>query len=134
MPCSSSGFRKDLLVIGGGVIGLEFATVYTRLGAKVLVVEMLPQILTGTDLEICKTLGRILKKQGVEIMLNTKVGTLEKNGEDRQEPRSTARGRAIRTKRASSIWCSSRSDAVPSPIIWNLRTPDSPSTRRVSSP
>jgi dihydrolipoamide dehydrogenase len=69
-----------LLVIGGGVIGLEFATVYARLGAKVLVVEMMPQILTGTDLEIGKTLGRILKKQGVEIMLNTKVGAVEKHG------------------------------------------------------
>jgi dihydrolipoamide dehydrogenase len=71
---------KKLLVIGGGVIGLEFATVYTRLGAQVLVVEMMPQILTGTDLEIGKTLGRILKKQGIEIMLNTKVGALEKKG------------------------------------------------------
>src|SRR5581483_3812951 len=64
---------KTMLIIGGGVIGLEFATVYTRLGAKVLVVEMMPQILTGTDLEIGKELGRILKKQGVEIMVNTKV-------------------------------------------------------------
>ncbi len=69
---------KRLLVIGGGVIGLEFATVYRRLGAEVLVVEMMPQILTGTDLEIGKTLGRILKKQGIEIMLDTKVGSVEK--------------------------------------------------------
>lgn len=69
---------KKLLVIGGGVIGLEFATVFARMGAAVLVVEMMPQILTGTDLEIGKTLGRILKKQGVEIMLDTKVGALEK--------------------------------------------------------
>ncbi len=69
---------KRLLVIGGGVIGLEFATVYARLGAQVLVVEMMPQVLTGTDLEIGKTLGRILKKQGIEIMLNTKVGAVEK--------------------------------------------------------
>ena len=74
---------KKLLVIGGGVIGLEFATVYARLGAKVLVVEMMPQILTGTDLEIGKTLGRILKKQGIEIMLNTKVGAIEKHGKTR---------------------------------------------------
>ncbi len=72
---------KKLLIIGGGVIGLEFATVYKRLGAEVLVVEMMPQILTGTDLEIGKTLGRILKKQGIEIMLNTKVGALEKKGD-----------------------------------------------------
>ena len=69
-----------MLVIGGGVIGLEFATVYTRLGAKVLVVEMMPQLLTGTDLEISKTMGRILKKQGVEIALATKVVGLEKSG------------------------------------------------------
>ena len=71
---------KNLLIVGGGVIGLEFATVYTRLGAKVLVVEALSQILTGTDSEISKTLGRILKKQGVEIALDTKVTALEKTG------------------------------------------------------
>lgn len=75
-----SRIPKQLLVIGGGVIGLEFATVYGRIGAQVLVVEMMPQILTGTDAEIGKTLGRILKKQGIEIMLNTKVGALEKHG------------------------------------------------------
>ena len=71
---------KTMLVIGGGVIGLEFATVYTRLGAKVLVVEQMPQVLTGTDLEISKTMARILKKQGVEIALGTKLVTLEKAG------------------------------------------------------
>jgi len=69
---------KNLLVVGGGVIGLEFATVYTRLGAKVLVIEALGQILTGTDAEIGKTMQRILKKQGVEIMLSTKVSALKK--------------------------------------------------------
>jgi dihydrolipoamide dehydrogenase len=71
---------KTLLVVGGGVIGLEFATVYTRMGAKVLVVEMLPQVLTGSDLEISKTMARILKKQGIEIALGTKVVSLEKGG------------------------------------------------------
>ncbi len=72
---------KRLLVVGGGVIGLEFATVYRRMGAEVLVVEMMAQILTGTDLEIGKTLGRILKKQGIEIMLGTKVGAIEKRAD-----------------------------------------------------
>ncbi len=71
---------KSILIIGGGVIGLEFATVYARMGAKTLVVEMLPQILTGTDLEISKTLQRILKKQGIEIALSTTVKALEKSG------------------------------------------------------
>ncbi|MDQ2680298.1 MAG: dihydrolipoyl dehydrogenase [Candidatus Eremiobacteraeota bacterium] len=71
---------KTMLIIGGGVIGLEFATVYTRMGAKVLVIEAMPQLLTGTDLEISKTLGRILKKQGVEFMLNTKVSAVKRDG------------------------------------------------------
>jgi dihydrolipoamide dehydrogenase len=71
---------KSLLVIGGGVIGLEFATVYQRLGAQVLVVEMLPQLLTGTDLEISRTLLRILKKQGIDFALNTTVKSIEKTG------------------------------------------------------
>ncbi len=74
---------KNLLVVGGGVIGLEFATVFARMGAKVLVVEMLPQVLTGTDLEIAKTMQRILKKQGVEIALSTKVESIEKAGKGR---------------------------------------------------
>ena len=73
---------KRLLVVGGGVIGLEFATVYGRMGTQVLVVEMMPQILTGTDVEIGKTLGRILKKQGIEIMLNTKVVAIEKGADN----------------------------------------------------
>jgi dihydrolipoamide dehydrogenase len=87
---------KNLLVVGGGVIGLEFATVFTRLGAKVLVVEALPQILTGTDLEISKTLGRILKKQGVEIALATKVEGLEKVKE--HQVRATINGEATNNK------------------------------------
>ena len=69
---------KSILVIGGGVIGLEFATVYARLGAQVLVVEMMPNLLTGTDLEISRTLQRILKKQGIEFALNTTVKSLAK--------------------------------------------------------
>jgi dihydrolipoamide dehydrogenase len=71
---------RSLLVIGGGVIGLEFATVYARFGAKVLVVEMQPQLLTGTDLEIAKTMARILKKQGIEIALSTTVKELKREG------------------------------------------------------
>jgi dihydrolipoamide dehydrogenase len=72
---------ENVLVVGGGVIGLEFATVYTRLGAKVLVVEALAQLITGADLEISKTLQRILKKQGIEFALSTKVDAIEKLAE-----------------------------------------------------
>jgi dihydrolipoamide dehydrogenase len=72
---------ENVLVVGGGVIGLEFATVYNRLGAKVLVVEALAQLITGADLEISRTLQRILKKQGIEFALSTKVETIEKLAE-----------------------------------------------------
>ncbi len=87
---------KNLLVVGGGVIGLEFATVFVRVGSKVTVVEALPNLLTGTDLEISKTLGRILKKQGVEILTSTKVEKIEKTGP--QAVKATIQGEGTSNK------------------------------------
>lgn len=62
-----------MIVVGGGVIGLELGSVWRRLGAKVMVVEFLDRILPGMDLEIAKTFLRILKKQGMECRLGAKV-------------------------------------------------------------
>ncbi|MBD1399698.1 dihydrolipoyl dehydrogenase [Pelovirga terrestris] len=64
---------KRLLVVGGGVIGLEMGSVWSRLGAQVTVVEMLPQILPQTDPQIAQTLQRSLKKQGLDIRLKTRL-------------------------------------------------------------
>ncbi|GAB4152424.1 MAG: dihydrolipoyl dehydrogenase [Sphingomonadales bacterium] len=64
---------KHLLVIGGGVIGLELGSVWRRLGAKVTVVEYLDQILPGMDGEVRKTMARTLSKQGMEIKTSAKV-------------------------------------------------------------
>ncbi|WP_086617369.1 dihydrolipoyl dehydrogenase [Erythrobacter tepidarius] len=64
---------KHLVVIGGGVIGLEMGSVWRRLGAKVTVVEFLDQLLPGMDGDVRKEAGRIFKKQGLEIRLSTKV-------------------------------------------------------------
>ncbi len=64
---------KHLGVVGGGYIGLELGSVWLRLGAKVTVVEMLPQIAATLDSQVARTLGRILKEQGMEIHLNTRV-------------------------------------------------------------
>ncbi len=64
---------KTMVVIGGGVIGLELGTVYRRLGAKVTVVEFLDNILPGMDEEIRKEAFKILKKQGIEFKLSSKV-------------------------------------------------------------
>ena len=62
-----------LVVIGGGVIGLELGSVWRRLGAKVTVVEFLDQILPGMDGEVRKETARIFKKQGFDIKTGTKV-------------------------------------------------------------
>lgn len=70
-----------LVVIGGGVIGLELGSVWKRLGAKVTVVEYLDQILPGMDGEVRKEANRIFKKQGFEFRLSTKVTGAERSGE-----------------------------------------------------
>lgn len=64
---------QSLLVIGGGVIGLELGSVWHRLGAKVTVLEYLPRILGGMDGELSKTAERIFKKQGLDIRTGMKV-------------------------------------------------------------
>ena len=64
---------KKLLVVGGGIIGLEMATVYRALGSEVTVVEFMPQLMPGADLDLVKPLADRLKKQGVAVHLKTKV-------------------------------------------------------------
>jgi len=69
-----------LVVIGGGVIGLELGSVWKRLGADVIVVEYLDRILPGMDNEIAKQFQRILEKQGIKFHLSSKVTKVEKKG------------------------------------------------------
>ena len=64
---------KHLGIVGGGYIGLELGSVWLRLGAKVTVVEMLPKIASIMDGQVGRTLDRILRKQGMDIRLNTRV-------------------------------------------------------------
>jgi len=64
---------KSMVVIGGGVIGLELGSVWRRLGAEVTVVEYLPNIFPGMDAEVVKQATRTFKKQGLKFKLATKV-------------------------------------------------------------
>jgi len=64
---------EHLVVVGGGVIGLELGSVWGRLGAKVTVVEFLDQLLPGMDGEVRKEAAKIFKKQGFNLKLSTKV-------------------------------------------------------------
>ena len=68
---------KTLLVVGGGIIGLEMATVYRALGSAVTVVEFMDQLMPGADKDLVKPLADRLKKQGVAIHLKTKAAKVE---------------------------------------------------------
>ncbi|MCZ8177793.1 MAG: dihydrolipoyl dehydrogenase [Rhizobium sp.] len=70
-----------MIVVGGGVIGLELGSVWSRLGAKVTVVEYLDTILGGMDGEVSKQFQRILAKQGMEFNLGAKVTGVVKSGD-----------------------------------------------------
>jgi dihydrolipoamide dehydrogenase len=72
---------NHLVVIGGGVIGLELGSVWKRLGAKVTVVEYLDQILPGMDGEVRKESAKIFKKQGFDLLTGTKVTGVQLQGD-----------------------------------------------------
>ncbi|KKI21159.1 MULTISPECIES: dihydrolipoyl dehydrogenase [Sphingomonas] len=72
---------EHMVVIGGGVIGLELGSVWRRLGAKVTCVEFLDQILPGFDGDVRKEANKIFKKQGIEFKLGTKVTNVAVNGD-----------------------------------------------------
>lgn len=70
---------KEILIIGGGVIGVEFASVFSSFGCKVTIVEALDRILSTMDREISQNLSMILKKRGVEIHTGAMVERLEQS-------------------------------------------------------
>jgi dihydrolipoamide dehydrogenase len=72
---------EHLVVVGGGVIGLELGSVWRRLGSRVTILEMAPTILPGMDAEIVKQSDRIFRKQGFEIRTGTKVTGAERKGD-----------------------------------------------------
>ena len=72
---------KHLIVIGGGVIGLELGSVWRRLGAKVTVVEFMPTLLPGNDEDVIKEADRVFRKQGLAIHAGTKVVSGQRKGD-----------------------------------------------------
>lgn len=73
---------KSLVVIGGGVIGLEMGSVWARLGSKVTVIEAMENILYGNDPEVVRLVERVLKKEGMEIHAGTKFKGMAKKGKN----------------------------------------------------
>lgn len=72
--------KGTMVVVGGGIIGMELGMVYQKLGMQVIVVELLPQILTGVDPDMVKVVERAFKKTGGEIMTEAKVEKIDKKG------------------------------------------------------
>ena len=72
---------KAMVIIGGGVVGVEFATIYQALGTRVIIVEMLDDIIVGEDLEVRTRLRALLEQKGIQIHLNAKVESVECEGE-----------------------------------------------------
>ena len=94
---------KHLVVIGGGVIGLELGSVWKRLGAQVTVVEYLDQILPGFDGEVRKEANKIFKKQGFAFKLSTKVTGVTVNGNTATVTVEPAAGGAAETVEADAV-------------------------------
>jgi dihydrolipoyl dehydrogenase len=83
---------QNLLIVGAGVIGLELGSVWSRLGARVTVVEFLDHILPGTDSEVARQFQRLLKRQGFAFKLSTKVTAIDASGEQLEVSIQPARG------------------------------------------
>ena len=94
---------EHMVVIGGGVIGLELGSVWRRLGAKVTVVEYLDQLLPGMDGDVRKEAARIFKKQGMELKLSTKVTGVSVDGGTATVTLEPAAGGEATTMTADSV-------------------------------
>ena len=92
-----------LVVIGGGVIGLEMGSVWSRLGAKVTVVEYLDALLPGMDMDVRKEAAKIFKKQGMELRLATKVTGAVVKGKQAVLTLEPAKGGAAETLEADCV-------------------------------
>jgi len=76
-----SEIPQSLLVIGGGAIGVEFATIFAKLGTRVTIVEMLPQIIPTEDQELSISLRRVLERDGIKIFTSAQVSRIEDDPE-----------------------------------------------------
>ena len=94
---------KRLVVIGGGVIGLELGSVWRRLGSQVTVIEFLDQILPGFDGDVRKEANKIFKKQGIEFKLSSKVTGATRQGDAVTLTVEPAKGGAAETLEADVV-------------------------------
>jgi dihydrolipoamide dehydrogenase len=73
---------KSMVVLGAGAVGVEFASIYSRFGSKVTLVEVLPRILPVEDEEVSAELEKVFKKQGIEVLTGTRAERVDRNGRE----------------------------------------------------
>lgn len=113
---AASDLPESAVVVGGGVIGVEFATLLAALGKKVTILEALPEILPGVDPELTKLLARRFKKWKIDVKTGVKVMKIdavggeaarnsetEQNGKTTQSGETTQNGEAARNNEAASV-------------------------------
>ncbi len=92
---------KSMLIIGGGVVGLEFAQILSRMGTKVTVVEMMPQVLPNEDAEIAGMLEQALKLEGIEVFTGATVTAI--SGTPQGSKVSFAKGGAVEERTVEKV-------------------------------
>ena len=92
---SLNSVPKKMVVVGGGYIGLEMGSVWSRLGAEVHVIEFLDHIIPGMDKGISKEFIKILEKQGINFHLETKVNSIKKNNNSANVLTTSKNGKKI---------------------------------------
>ncbi len=98
---------KELVIIGGGYIGIEFGSIYANIGTKVTIIEMLPRILMQTDEELAKRLTQMLRKDGIEFHLGSQVIGVEEQ-EGRPAVRYTENGQEKTAAGDAVLYATSR--------------------------
>ena len=94
---------QKLLVVGAGIIGLELGSVWRRLGAQVMIVELLDHILPGIDGEVARQFHRLLQKQGIAFKLSSKVTGVDTSGKTLKVKVEPAAGGAAETMEADIV-------------------------------
>ena len=89
---------RSILIVGAGAIGLEMGTIYHRLGSRVTILEIMPQILPGVDRSLARRLERILKTQEMDIRTRMQIEAADKGGEQ-----ITLRGTCLKDRQAFSF-------------------------------
>ena len=89
---------ESMIILGGGPIGVEMSQAFCRLGTKVSVVDMAPQILVKEDLDMAEAVRKVLRSEGVEFYLNSSIEEVKDLGREKEVMVKTSQGSLVSLK------------------------------------